>query len=66
VPVQEYGFKAAYRQAVMRDWLVMEVRTSLTWPKEYPDQPRAPSWGVGVGFEMFFGTDEFLARPITF
>lgn len=66
VPVQEYGFKAAYRQAVMRDWLVMEVRSSLTWPREFPDQPRKPSWGVGVGFEMFFGTDEFLARPITF
>lgn len=66
VPVQEYGFKAAYRQAVMRDWLVMEVRSSLTWPKEFPDQPRKPSWGLGIGFEMFFGTDEFLARPITF
>jgi hypothetical protein len=66
VPVQEYGFKAAYRQAVMRDWLVMEIRTSLTWPKEQPEQPRKPSWGLGVGFEMFFGTDEFLARPITF
>ena len=22
--------------------------------------------GVGVGLEMFFGTDEFLARPVTF
>lgn len=66
VPVQEYGFKVAYRQAVMRDWLVMEVRSSLTWPREFPDQPRKPSWGVGLGFEMFFGTDEFLARPITF
>jgi hypothetical protein len=66
VPVQEYGFKVAYRQAVMRDWLVMEVRSSLTWPKDLPEQPRKPSWGLGVGFEMFFGTDEFLARPITF
>jgi hypothetical protein len=66
VPVQEFGFKTAYRQAVMRDWLVMEVRSSLTWPKEFPDQSRKPSWGVGLGFEMFFGTDEFLARPITF
>jgi hypothetical protein len=66
VPIQEYGFKAAYRQAIVRDWLVMEVRSSVTWPREYTYQPRKPSWGVGVGFEMFFGTDEFLARPITF
>jgi hypothetical protein len=66
VPLHEFGFKAAYRQSIARDWLVMEVRTSLTWPKEEPEQPRSPSWGVGIGFEMFFGTDEFLARPVTF
>jgi hypothetical protein len=66
VPVHEYGMKAAYRQAVFRDWLVMEVRASLTWPREELWQDRKPSWGVGLGFEMFFGTDEFLARPVTF
>jgi hypothetical protein len=66
VPMHEFGFKVAWRQAVVRDWLVLELRSSLTWPKERRDQPRAPSWGVGVGFEMFFGTEEFLARPVTF
>jgi len=66
VPLHDYGFKAAYRQAITRNWLVMEVRTSLRWPKEELDQSRKPSWGVGIGFEMFFGTDEFLARPVTF
>lgn len=66
VPLHEYGIKAAYRQSVFREWLVMEVRTSFTYPKEEPDQSRQPSWGVGLGFEMFFGTSEFLARPVTF
>ncbi len=66
VPVHEFGVKAAYRRSISRDWLIMEWRTSLTWPKEEVGQPRAPSWGLGVGFEMFFGTDEFLARPVTF
>jgi len=66
VPLHDYGFKAAFRQAITRNWLVLEVRTSLRWPKEHLDQSRQPSWGVGVGFEMFFGTDEFLARPVTF
>jgi hypothetical protein len=66
VPVGDYGAKVAYRQSVARDWLVLELRSSLTWPKEHPEQPRQPSWGVGIGFEMFFGTDEFLARPVTF
>jgi len=66
VPMHEYGVKVAYRQSVMRDWLVLELRSSLTWPKEEAGQARRPSWGVGVGFEMFFGTNEFLARPVTF
>jgi hypothetical protein len=66
VPLHEYGIKAAYRQSVMRDWLILELRSSFTYPKDDPSQPRKPSWGVGVGFEMFFGTDEFLARPVTF
>jgi hypothetical protein len=50
----------------MRDWLVMEVRGSYTYPKDFPYQDREGTWGVGLGFEMFFGTDEFLARPVTF
>jgi len=51
---------------VKRDWLVLEVRTSLLWPKDDPVQPRKPSWGVGVGLEVVFGTHTFLARPVTF
>jgi hypothetical protein len=34
--------------------------------KDLPQQERRVSPGVGVGFEMLFGTDEFLARPVTF
>jgi hypothetical protein len=66
VPLRNFGAKFAYRQSVARDWLVMETRLSVTWPKEDVDAGRAPSWGIGVGFEMFFGTSEFLARPVTF
>jgi hypothetical protein len=66
VPLHDYGFKAAYRQGVMRRWLIMEVRTSLDWPKDHQWQHRHASLGVGVGFEMLLGTDQFLARPVTF
>lgn len=66
VPLHEYGIKVAYRQSVIRDWLVLEVRSSLTYPKDKPEQSRTPSWGLGMGFEMFFGAEEFLARPVTF
>ncbi len=66
VPLHDYGFKTAYRQSVLRRWLIMEVRTSLDWPKDYVWQHRSASIGVGFGFEMLVGTEEFLARPVTF
>jgi hypothetical protein len=66
VELQEFGTKVAFRQSVARQWLVLEFRVGVTWPKDLPQDPRAPKWGLGIGLEMFFGTDEFLARPITF
>jgi hypothetical protein len=66
VPLHDFGVKVAYRRSILRDWLVLEVRTSLDFPKNYVYETRQPSWGLGVGFEMTFGTDVFLARPITF
>jgi hypothetical protein len=66
VPLRNFGAKVAYRRSIARDWLVLETRLSLTWPKEDVDAGRAPSWGIGIGVEMFFGTNEFLARPVTF
>lgn len=66
VPLHDYGFKAAYRRSVLRRWLIMELRTSLDWPKDFVWQHRSASVGVGFGFEMLIGTDEFLARPVTF
>jgi hypothetical protein len=66
VPLHNYGTKLAYRQSVLRRWLIMELRTSLSWPKDRPEQARRASPGLGIGFEMLIGTDEFLARPVTF
>lgn len=66
VPLHEFGVKVAYRKSVLRDWFVLELRTSLTWPQEFQHQGRKPSWGLGLGCEMFFGTDEFSNKPVTF
>jgi hypothetical protein len=66
VPVGDYGLKLAYRRSIVRDWLVLETRVSLTFPKDDPLQTRVATWGVGIGMEMFFGTSDFLARPVTF
>jgi hypothetical protein len=66
VPLHDYGFKIAYRQGILRRWLIMEVRTSVDWPRDYRWQGRSASLGVGLGFEMLLGTEAFQARPITF
>lgn len=66
VPLHDYGFKAAYRQGILRRWLIVEVRTSVDWPKDYVYQRRPASFGVGLAFEMLLGTEEFQARPVTF
>jgi hypothetical protein len=66
VPTENYGVKLAYRRSVARDWLVLEGRVSCTFPREELTQQRITNWGVGIGFEMFFGTNDFLARPMTF
>jgi hypothetical protein len=66
VPLHDYGLKVAYRKAVLRRWLVMELRTSVDWPRDFVTQHRGASFGVGIGFEMLFGTEAFLARPVTF
>jgi len=66
VPTENYGMKVAFRRSITRDWLVLETRISCTFPREEITQKRITNWGVGIGVEMFFGTDEFLARPVTF
>ncbi|MEO8017039.1 MAG: hypothetical protein ABI769_04435 [Pseudomonadota bacterium] len=66
VPTENYGLKLAYRRSIARDWLVLETRLSCTFPRELVTQERKATVGVGIGLEMFFGTDEFLARPVTF
>ena len=66
VPLHDYGVKVAYRRSILRDWLVLEIRTGVDYPKDYVWQRRAPSLGIGAGLEMYFGTYEFQARAVTF
>ena len=66
VPLHDYGAKLAFRKGILRQWLIMELRGSIDWPKDFTYQHRSASLGVGIGFEMLFGTSTFLARPVTF
>lgn len=55
VPLHDYGVHFIYRQNVSREWLILELRSSLDWPREKLTDARAPSWGAGVGIELLFG-----------
>lgn len=55
VPIRNYGVELRYRQRVLREWLFLEARTSLTWPRETLAEEREINPGVGIGFEMYFG-----------
>ena len=66
VALHDFGAVLAYRQSVSREWLILELRTSLNWPKDNPTASRTMSWGLGIGVEMLFGTTQFQARPVTF
>jgi hypothetical protein len=55
VQLQNYGFEVRYRQRVLREWLFIEFLSSLTWPREFLYEERESNFGVGIGFEMYFG-----------
>lgn len=55
VPLRDYGVELRYRVGVLRKWLFLEARTSLTWPRETLEEKRDINPGVGLGFEMYFG-----------
>lgn len=55
VPVRDFGVEVRYRRQTFRKWLFLELRSSLTWPRETLEEERRINPGVGVGFEMHFG-----------
>jgi hypothetical protein len=55
VPIRNYGIELRYRRQILREWLFLEGRTSLTWPRETLAEEREINPGVGIGFEMYFG-----------
>ncbi len=54
-PLLNYGVELRFRQRVFREWLFLELLTSLTWPKEFLTEERDANFGIGAGFEMYFG-----------
>jgi len=55
VPLQDYGFRLIFRRRIFRDWLILELRSSITWPRETLLETRERNLGVGAAVEMQFG-----------
>ncbi len=61
VSLQNYGAEFRLRRQISRDWLFMELLTSVNWPRERLDERRELNLGVGIEFEMQFG--DWPGRP---
>jgi hypothetical protein len=55
VDVTDYGLRVIFRRRIHRDWLYLELRSSVTWPREALLEDRETNWGGGVALEMQFG-----------
>jgi len=55
VPLEDYGFRLIYRRSIFRDWLFLELRSTINWPRETLEETRERNLGVGAAVEMQFG-----------
>jgi hypothetical protein len=55
VALRDYGLRLIYRQRFLRDWLFLELRTSVSWPRETLPETRGRDLGIGAAVEMWFG-----------
>ena len=55
IAVADYGLRAIYRHRIYQEWLFLELRSSLTWPRETSLERRESNWGAGIALEMLFG-----------
>lgn len=55
VALQDYGVEITFRTRLLRDWLFLELSSSLTWPRYLESEERTANFGAGVGVEMYFG-----------
>ncbi len=55
VGTQNFGAEIRYRKRIARKWLFMEIINSVSWPRLVPEETRKFNYGIGIGFEMFFG-----------
>ena len=62
VPIIDYGLQLIFRKSIFKEWLFLELRSSITWPRETLIERRERNLGVGVALEMQFGERASNAR----
>ena len=55
VETQNFGFEVRFRRRILRKWLFLDLVSSVSWPRYYLEEEREINFGIGAGFEMYFG-----------
>jgi hypothetical protein len=55
VPITRFAARLIVRRQMTPDWLFLELRAGIGWPRFMLDEPRVASPELGVAFEMQFG-----------
>jgi len=55
VGIVDYGLRIIFRRRIYREWLFLELRSSITWPRETLLERRESNLGAGAAIELMFG-----------
>ena len=56
VPITDFRLRVIYRRSISdREWLFLELRSNITWPRENLLERREANIGAGAALEMMFG-----------
>lgn len=56
VPLERYGIELVFRQRLYKDWLHLLVEPRVDWRRESLEDDRHAVPGLGLGFDMRFGS----------
>ncbi|MDA8017618.1 MAG: hypothetical protein MPN21_09230 [Thermoanaerobaculia bacterium] len=62
IPVHDWSVGMIYRQRMWRDWLFLELRGRVHWPRQELTEDREAEAGVAIGFEILFGDHPSITR----
>lgn len=63
VPLTRHGARLIMRRQLTPEWLILELRGGVAWPRRKLTEDRDPSPEVGIAIEMQFGQRRDRIRP---